>query len=51
MSMRRAQDRRMKSARLNAEIVDEAAATAQQGGILDALDRTADPRQAFHVDG
>src|SRR5258708_18579165 len=44
MGVRRAQDRCVLGARLNAEIVDEVAATAQQRGILDALDRTTDPR-------
>ena len=44
MRVRRAQNRRVQRAGRNAEIVDEAAAARQQRGVLDALDRTPDPR-------
>lgn len=44
MRVRRAQDRRVQRAGRDAEIVDEAAAAREQRGVLDALDRTPDPR-------
>jgi hypothetical protein len=51
MRVRRAQDRRVQRARLDAKIIDVAAATRQQSGVLDALDGTSEPVDPVHFHG
>jgi hypothetical protein len=46
VSVRRAQKRRVQRARMNADVVHEAAAAGQKRGVLDARDRSADPGRA-----
>lgn len=47
MGVRRAQNGGVERAGLHAEVVDEAATTAQQGGVLNALNRLSGPCDGF----
>jgi hypothetical protein len=46
VSVRRTQKRGVQRARMNADVVHEAATPGQERGILDTRDRLADPRRA-----